>query len=170
MRKVVVTGFGVVTPVGNNSNQFAEAMFAMKSGAGQITRFDASLLPTTIAAEVKNFSSDFRDVKISYALAASMEAMEMAGLPGDLLSLSCRAGLSVGIGLELFDMDDLVAVKSQAHKLGVEQQELTFLNTPSDICTHLISSRHQFNQKPSIHITACAAGSDAIGHGLLEIQ
>ena len=56
-RRVVITGAGAVTPVGNTAGEFWTALTEGKSGIGPVTRFDASLLPTRIAGEVKGFDS-----------------------------------------------------------------------------------------------------------------
>ena len=84
-RRVVVTGLGVVSPVGNGIQEAWPNLLAGKGGVGPITRFDASLLPTRIAAEVKGFTaSDWMPLKetrrsdtfIHYGLAATRMALE----------------------------------------------------------------------------------------------
>ena len=54
-RRVVITGVGLITPLGNNTQETWQGLLDGRSGVGPITRFDASLFPTRIAAEVKNF-------------------------------------------------------------------------------------------------------------------
>ncbi|MBS3946413.1 MAG: beta-ketoacyl-[acyl-carrier-protein] synthase II, partial [Melioribacter sp.] len=54
-RRVVITGIGAVTPIGNNTQEYWDGLISGKSGAGLITRFDASSFPTRFACEVKNF-------------------------------------------------------------------------------------------------------------------
>src|SRR3954465_14884362 len=91
-RRVVVTGLGLVTPLGVGTKETWEAAIAGKSGIGPITRFNASALPTRIAGEVKNFDpAQFMDRKearrndlfIQFGLAATELALRDAGLPTD---------------------------------------------------------------------------------------
>lgn len=89
MKRVVVTGMGALTPIGNNVSDFWNNLIAGKSGAGRITRFDPSLFRTQIAAELKGFDPsaflDKAEVKrtdpfTQYALAAAAEALKDSGL------------------------------------------------------------------------------------------
>ena len=89
MRRVVVTGMGAVTPVGNTVEQTWENLVAGKNGIGPITRFDSSNLKVHIAAEVKDFDplqyfskSDLRknDLFTQYAVAAAEQAMADSGI------------------------------------------------------------------------------------------
>ncbi|HET7787399.1 MAG TPA: beta-ketoacyl synthase N-terminal-like domain-containing protein, partial [Myxococcales bacterium] len=108
-RRVVVTGLGLVTPLGIGTQQTWEAAIAGKSGIGPITRFDAKELPSRIAGEVKNFdAAKFMDRKearrndlfIQFGLAATQLALKDAGLPTDGdHPLGDRAGVIVGSGM-----------------------------------------------------------------------
>lgn len=89
MKRVVVTGLGAITPIGNDVNTFWNNLIAGKSGAGRITRFDPSLFRTQIAAELKDFNPasylDKAEIKrtdpfTQYALAAAGEAIKDSGL------------------------------------------------------------------------------------------
>jgi 3-oxoacyl-[acyl-carrier-protein] synthase II len=106
-RRVVITGLGVVSPVGNGAAQVWDNVTRGVSGVGPITRFDASALPTRIAAEVKNFNAaDYMpaketrraDVFIHYGIAATKMALEDAGLVIDE-SNATRVGVNVGSGI-----------------------------------------------------------------------
>ena len=106
-RRVVVTGIGLVTPLGIGTKETWEAAIAGKSGVGPITPFDASALPTRIAGEVKNFdAARFMDKKearrndlfIQFGLAATELALKDAGLPTDK-PLGERTGVIVGSGM-----------------------------------------------------------------------
>ena len=106
-RKVVVTGLGVVSPVGNNVAEAWGNLLKGKSGVGPITKFDASALPTRIAAEVKGFNAaDWMPVKetrrsdtfIHYGLAATRMALDDAGLVIDESNAE-RIGVNVGSGI-----------------------------------------------------------------------
>ncbi|MCT6839969.1 MAG: beta-ketoacyl-[acyl-carrier-protein] synthase II, partial [Apilactobacillus kunkeei] len=88
-KRVVITGIGAVSPLGNDANTFLDNIFASKTGIAPISKFDASETGVTLAAEVKDFDPLKRiDKKISkrmddfsrYALYSAYEAMEQAGL------------------------------------------------------------------------------------------
>lgn len=107
MRRVVVTGVGVVSPLGTGNKANWDAVTAGKSGIARITRFDASELPVQIAGEVKDFvAEDFIDKKeikkmdnfIQYALGAAHFAMEDSGLKITEENAE-RVGVLVGAGL-----------------------------------------------------------------------
>lgn len=161
-RRVVVTGMGVVTPIGCSVGAFREALFAGRSGVGPVTLFDPATLPTRIAAEVKMDGAGFRDRKIAFALEAARQAMEEASSPGS--GPGPGGGVSLGLGLELFSMDDLAAMRRPGFRMPATLRErLTFLQTPSDLCVHLLSHRWGLDLPPITHVSACAAGTDAIG-------
>lgn len=156
-RRVAVTGMGVVSPIGNDVATFGDALLAGVSGARAITLFDPAGLPTRIAAEVRWEGPILRDRKVTFALEAADQAMAGPRPRGD-------GGLSLGIGLELFSLDDLAVRARPGFALPDSRRErLTFLQTPSDLCLHLISKRHGLRHPPLPHVSACAAGTDAIG-------
>src|SRR5258708_23175683 len=106
-RRVVVTGLGIVSPVGIGIAQAWDNLLAGRSGVAPITRFDASALPTRIAAEVKGFNSaDWMHLKetrrndlfIHFGLAATKLALEDAGFVIDE-SNGERVGVNVGSGI-----------------------------------------------------------------------
>ena len=114
MRRVVVTGLGLVTPLGGDVETSWKNLIAGKSGAGPITRFDASNQKATIACEVKGkdhewgFDPDKRvdpkiqrqvDPFIVYGLDAAGQAMEDAGLTEMDQALKERTGVSIGAGI-----------------------------------------------------------------------
>lgn len=157
-RRVAVTGMGVVSPIGGTLAAFEEALFAGVSGVGPVTVFDASALPTRIAAEVKLPVPD-RDRKRTFARLAAAEATAMAR-PGE------GGGLSFGLGLELFEMGDLLAMRSPGFTLPRDPAaRLTFLQTPADLCVRELCAAHGLTAPPLVHVSACAAGADAVGAG-----
>src|SRR3954463_8832986 len=106
-RRAVVTGLGLVTPIGIGVEEVWKAALAGKSGIGPITHFDAKELPTRIAGEVKNFDPALymdrkearrNDIFIQYALAGAQLALQDAGLPIDK-PLGERCGVIVGSGM-----------------------------------------------------------------------
>ena len=108
-RRVVVTGMGVLTPLGNDVQTTWDGLVAGKSGIARITQFDPSRLTTTIAGEVKDFDAstvlDRKDQRrndryVQLALVAARQAMDQAGLPARLEGdLAERTGVIVGTGI-----------------------------------------------------------------------
>ena len=166
--RVVVTGMGVVSPIGCTVDAFHAALLKGLSGVGRITLFDPASLPTRIAAEVKPSGevSPFRDRKIDFALRAAAQAMAAASACGTKPEVGEDgvAGISMGIGLELFSMPDLIASREPGFVPPVSVADrLTFLQTPSEVCAHLLSHRYGMTAPPLVHVSACAAGADAVG-------
>ena len=157
-RRVVITGLGVVSPIGVTVDAFRDGLLAGVSGVGPITHFDATGLPTRIAAEVRGLPGGGRDRKIDFALEAARQAMVEAGRPRG------AGGVSLGVGLELFSLDDVAAARASDHPLpGTLAERLAFLQSPSDLCVHAIAQRHDLRTPPLVHVSACAAGTDALG-------
>lgn len=108
-RRVVVTGLGLISPVGNTVESAWDAVCNGKSGIGPVTEFDASILGTRIAGEVRNFEvTDYIPEKearrcdkfVHYGLAAARDAMSQAGLTGDDHDLDPeRVGFAIGAGI-----------------------------------------------------------------------
>jgi 3-oxoacyl-[acyl-carrier-protein] synthase II len=106
-RRVVVTGLGIISPVGNSVAQAWENILAGQSGVGLVTHFDAATLPVQIAAEVKNFHAEdwlpAKDVKkmdvfIHYGMAAAIQAIEDAGLTDNEADAE-QIGVAIGSGI-----------------------------------------------------------------------
>ena len=112
MRKVVVTGLGAVTPLGNNVEETWEGIKAGKSGIGLITKFDTTEYACKIAGEVKNFEpTDFMDKKDArkmglfsqYAAAAAKMALDDAGLTKETIDAD-KTGVLLGNGIGGFEV------------------------------------------------------------------
>lgn len=176
-RRVVITGLGLVTPVGIGVDASWAAVCAGKSGIGEITRFDASDYTTKIAAEVKDFNpEDFvpkKDAKrnqlfISYALAASRMAVEDAGL-----SIDDRNGPRVGVitGCGLGGLATLEEHTMIINTRGPKRVSPFFIPMMiGNMAAGMISI--QFGARgPNLSIaTACAAGTHAVGEAYKNIQ
>jgi 3-oxoacyl-[acyl-carrier-protein] synthase II len=190
--RVAITGMGVVSPIGCTLDAFRASLLAGASGVGPITLLDPASFRTRMAAEVKEaFDNGLRDRKITFACEAARRAVANAGEFRE----GQDAGLSLGLGLELFSMDDLAAsrrpvagalVAASALQFSMDdvasrcwpdlappqslRERLTFLQTPSDLCVHLISKTYGLNQPPRTHVSACAAGTDAIGNAFRLVR
>jgi 3-oxoacyl-[acyl-carrier-protein] synthase II len=158
-RRVAITGLGVVSPLGNDLPQFIERLLAGDSPAGPITVFDPAALATRIAAQA-HAPEVTADRKVGFAVAAARAAVEDAEISSSSHPRG-SGGLSFGIGLELFSMPDMVRLLKG--EPDAAKHPLTFLQTPSDLCLHLVSREHGLGRPPLLHVSACAASTDAIG-------
>jgi 3-oxoacyl-[acyl-carrier-protein] synthase II len=176
-RRVVVTGVGAVTPVGNTAEEFWAALIQGKSGIGPITRFDAAPLPTKIAGEVKGFDSlryiDKKDDRkldpfLKYALACAVMAVEDAGLNVERVD-GTRFGVLVGSGI------GGITTLLETHKVLLEKgpDRVSPFFIPMliiNMASGLISMRFGAKGPNSSIVTACATGNHAIGDAMKIIQ
>jgi 3-oxoacyl-[acyl-carrier-protein] synthase II len=177
MRRVVVTGLGVVSPVGIGTKEFWNSLCAGISGVGRITRYDVSSHPVQIAAEIKGFDPlqymEKKDLKkmdlfIQYAVAAGLMSVADAGLQVTPEN-SHRVGVLVGAG-----MGGLWAIEEQ-HKVLLERGpgRISPHFIPSliaNLATGQISIRLGAKGPNSCVATACATGTHAIGDSFKLIQ
>lgn len=170
-RRVVVTGIGLVSPLGVGLEENWSNVISGKSGIGPITRFDCSAYPTKIAGEVKNFQAEDyipkkelrkMDPFLQFALGAAHLAMADAGLK-IAPEMSPRAGVVMGCGL-----GGLLTIE-ESHKTVLDQgpKKVSPFFIPmiiGNMAPGLISIYH--NAKgPNLSLqTACAAGTHAVGH------
>ena len=177
LRRVVVTGVGAVTPVGNSAEEFWAALIQGKSGIGPITRFDASPLPTKIAGELKGFDPlrymDKKDDRkfdpfLKYALACAAMAVEDAGLNVERVDRT-RFGVLVGSGI------GGITTLLESHKILLEKgpDRVSPFFIPMlivNMASGLISMRFGAKGPNSSIVTACATGNHAIGDAMKIIQ
>lgn len=177
MNRVVITGVGVVSPIGTGWRAFWSSLSSGQSGIGPITLFDASSFPVRIGGEVKDFdnkmvaqefrnSQGIRDRKILLALAAAKEAVTDANLPDSALS---QALLHVGVGLEAIWLGDLTPYAHSSNVSLAIASSLTenlggrLLQTPLDFTCNILGDRYGFSAGKYTNGSACAAGAQAIG-------
>ena len=176
-RRVVITGLGLVTPVGIGVEQTWKSLCAGKSGIAQITRFDTTDYQTKIAAEVKDFTpEDFmskKDAKrvepfIAFALAATRMAVDDSGLIIDS-SNEYRIGAITGCGLGglRFMEDTVLRVSNQ----GPKRVSPFFIPMMiGNMAPGMISILFGAKGPNSSLATACAAGTHAVGNSFKLIQ
>lgn len=170
LKRVVVTGIGALTPIGNNLPEYWEGLKSGKSGAAPITRFDTSKFKTRFACEVKGFNpEEFLDKKearkidpfVQYALVASMEAMEDSKLELDKINLD-RAGViwASGIGgIDSFYKD----VVEFARGDGTPRFSPFFIpKVIVDIAAGHISIKFGFRGPNFATVSACASSTHAL--------
>jgi 3-oxoacyl-[acyl-carrier-protein] synthase II len=175
--RVVITGLGAVTPVGNTAEEFWASLIQGKSGIGPITRFDSTGFPTRIAGEVKGFDAlkyvdkkDDRklDLYLKYALACAVMAVEDAGLD-PAKEDGNRFGVLVGSGI------GGISTLLDSHKVlldkGPDRVSPFFIPMLIiNMASGLISMRFGARGPNSSVVTACATGNHAIGDAMRVIQ
>ncbi len=177
MRRVVVTGVGLVTPIGIGGKDVFDNLCAGKSGIGPITRFDPKDLETKIAAEIKGFKpEDFipkkeikrMDIFIQYALAATDIAMKDAGLEiSD--DLSNRVGTYIGTGLGGLPCLEMY------HKILLEKgpKKISPFFIPmiiGNMAPGYVSMRYNAKGPCLCVVSACASGTHSIGEAFKAIR
>jgi len=176
-KRVVITGLGAITPIGNDLESYWQALLAGKSGVGPITHFDASQHTTRIAAEVKGFDPhqfmDRKDAKrmdrfSQFAVATSQQALADAQLEINDLNAE-QIGVMIGTG-------------TGGLKVMEDQQEIYLDRGPSRCSPFMVpmmisnmaaglTAIHTGAKGPnSCTVTACAAGSNAIGDAFRLVQ
>lgn len=173
MKRVVVTGIGAVTPIGNNVPAFLEGLQQGRSGAKPITLFDASNFKTQFACEVADFDPkafiDRREARrldrfAQFALVATEEAMKMAGLEGDALAQvdPDRAGVIWGSGIggmRTFEKE----IEDFATGNGIPRYNPFMIpKMISDIAAGHISIKYGFRGVNYATVSACASASHAL--------
>ncbi|MCH6233414.1 beta-ketoacyl-ACP synthase II [Cognataquiflexum rubidum] len=170
LRRVVVTGLGALTPIGNTVPEFWNSLSTGVSGAAPITRFDASLFKTQFACEVKNLDVEqFIDRKearkmdlfTQMGLIAADEAIKDAGLDLEKINLH-RAGVIMGSGIGgLRSFQD--EVTDFARGDGTPRFNPFFIpKMIADICAGFISIRYGFRGPNFVTVSACASATNAI--------
>ena len=170
LKRVVVTGLGALTPIGNNVSEYWANLLSGQSGAAPITHFDASNFKTRFACEVKNFNvTDYIDRKearkqdpyTQYAVVATSEAMQDSNIDLDTIDLD-RAGVIWGSGIggikTFYD-----EVSAFAKGDGTPRFNPFFIpKMISDIAAGVISIKYGFRGPNFTTVSACASSSNAI--------
>jgi len=178
LKRVVVTGLGALTPIGNTVDQYKEALFAGVSGAAPTTHFDAEKFKTRFACEIKGFDPlDHFDRKearkldkfAQYALVASDEAIKDSGLDLDAID-KFRVGVIWGAGiggLETFQNE----VINFAQGDGTPRFNPFFIpKMIADIAPGNISIKHGFMGPNYTTVSACASSANAMIDALNYIR
>jgi len=169
-RRVVVTGLGLVTPLGTGIEKNWEALAAGRSAAGPITKFDASQFPVRIAAEVKDFKPEDwiekRDIKkmdpfIQYVYAAAAQAMEQSGYQ---ITEENADSFGVLVGVGIGGLTTVEEAHKEVLKTGLKHLSPFFIpKLISNLGPGHISIRYGARGPTFATTSACASGSHAIG-------
>ena len=176
MRRVVVTGMGAVTPVGNTLAEFWQSLIAGKCGIGEITRFDTADCKVKIAAEVKNFDplldiekTDVRktDLYAQYAIAAATQAVEGSGIMGKVEPRRFGVYFGSGIGgIDTFVNEDKKFMEGGPKKVSPFFIPMMIAN----IAAGKIAMKFQAQGPCLPVVTACATSSHEVGEAFRAIK
>jgi 3-oxoacyl-[acyl-carrier-protein] synthase II len=179
-RRVVVTGMGAITPIGNDVPSYWASLVAGRSGIDCITSFDPSRLDARIAGEVKDFQPELvmpkkevrrHDRYVHLAWAASAEALADAGLPNPIVdeSLAERTGVIIGSGIG--GINTMIRDVIEAHDLGVERVG-PFLVTSliPDMGAGFVAINANARGPNYATVSACSSSNHAIGDALNIIR
>jgi len=178
--RVVVTGLGAVTPLGNTVSTFWEHLRAGTSGAGPITNFDASDVRTKVACEVDDFDptdhvndkqARRQDLFSLYGLAVAQQAFDDAGLDTEALTAEVRDRIGVimgtGVGGSNLFVDEVLNLEEN----GARRISPFFVPMMiSNMAAGLIAMEHTLRGPNHCVVSACATGNDAISNGLMLLR
>lgn len=176
-RRVVVTGMGAVTPIGNNVDEFWSNIKAGKVGIGEITKFDTTDYKVKLAAEVKDFNpADFMDFKAAkrmepfsqYAIAAATQAMNQSGIDMEQED-PYRVGVIIGSGiggLGCMEREHSKLLEKGPSRISPLMVPMMITNMAAgNVAIHLGCKGKCTNV-----VTACATGTHSIGDAFRAIQ
>lgn len=177
-RRVVVTGIGAITPIGNTAGEYWTGLVEGRNGAANITRFDTTNFDTKFACEVKNFDGvaaldrktvNRTDLFTQFALVAADEAIQDAGISGEYLDPE-RSGVVYGSGI-----GGMWTYHHQQRALfeSGNPRHISPFFIPmliADIAAGMISMRHNLKGPNYATTSACATSSHAIADAFMLIQ
>ena len=177
-RRVVVTGLGIVSPVGNSVEEAWQNILAGRSGIGPVTKFDASTFSAQIAGEVKNFditeyisAKDARrmDTFIHFGMAAGIQAVRDAGLDKENAADLERVGVAIGSGIGGLPL--IEETKEEYLASGIRKVSPFFV--PGSIINMIsgnLSIMFGFKGPNIAHVSACTTGTHSIGEASRIIE
>jgi len=177
-RRVVITGLGIVSPVGNTVEEAWQNILAGRSGIAHVTKFDASTFPAQIAGEVKNFditnyisAKDARrmDTFIHFGMAAGIQAVRDAGLDKENAVDLERVGVAIGSGIGGLP---LIEATNEEYLAGGIRKVSPFF-VPGSIINMIsgnLSIMYGFKGPNIAHVSACTTGTHSIGEASRIIE
>jgi len=179
-RRVVVTGMGAITPLGNDVPSFWSGLVAGRSGITRITSFDPARVDSKVAGEVRGFEAEAvmprkevrrNDRYVHYAWAASVEALRDAGIPNPIVdeSLAERTGAIVGSGIG--GINTMIRDIIEAHDLGIDRIG-PFLVTSMipDMAAGFVAIHANARGPNYATVSACSSSNHALGSALNIIR
>ena len=176
MKRVAVTGLGVISPVGNDVPTFWNALCSGTCGIGPITKFDATDYPVKLAAEVRDFDPKqymekldilHSDVYTHFAMAAACQAVADSDIAGTLDAE--RVGVYIGSGIG--GIATFMTEHSKLLNRGPRRVSPYFIPMMiPNMASSMIAMRYHFHGPAMPMVTACASGTNAIGEALRLIR
>ena len=176
MKRVAVTGLGVISPVGNDVPAFWNALCSGTCGIGPITKFDSTDYPVKLAAEVRDFDPRqymekldilHSDVYTHFAMAAACQAVADSGIAGTLDAE--RVGVYIGSGIG--GIATFMTEHSKLLNRGPRRVSPYFIPMMiPNMASSMIAMRYHFHGPAMPMVTACASGTNAIGEALRLIR
>lgn len=175
-KRVVVTGIGAITPLGNNVTDTWESMKNGKNGIASITHFNTDKLKAKLGAEVKNFNpkeymeinDTFRtDRYTQFAVAAAQQAVDESGIAGTVEPERFAVQFGTGIGgISTFETEHTKLMEKGPRRVS----SLFIPMMISNMAAGMIAIRHDCRGSAQSSVTACASGSNAIGEAMRLIR
>ena len=176
-RRVVVTGLGCITPLGNSIDELWSSLLSGKSGVSNITHFDASTMSVKFSASIKNFDSEKYfdskekrkyDLFMQYGLAAGIDAINDSNLLNTTFDYN-KVGVSIGSGiggLHSIEQTHDTYIKSGPRRISPFFVPATIIN----MIAGNLSIKYGFKGPNLSIVTACTTGTHNIGEGFRQIQ
>ena len=175
-RRVVITGLGAVTPLGNKVKDTWEAMKAGKNGISPITLFDTAAYKAKLAAEVKGFDpKDYLEINetlrtdryTQFAIAAAQQAVDDSGIESNVEPERFAVEIGTGIGgIRTFEIEHTKLLEKGPRRVS----SLFVPMMISNMAAGMIAIRHGCKGSAMPAVTACASGSNAIGEAMRMIR
>jgi 3-oxoacyl-[acyl-carrier-protein] synthase II len=185
MKRVVVTGCGVVSPIGSGKNKFFNSLAQGKSGVDTITLFDATTFPVRIAGEVKDLdygrvletypsAKSIIDRKVFLGLSAIREALEDSQVGEEILKRE-RVGINFGVSLEVLPIEEFFksseSLNDGSHNIYSNLiKNKKSLQTPLDATNRIVIEKHKISGPDFVNCSACAASAQALGHSFQMVK
>lgn len=169
-RRVVITGMGAVTPLGNTLDEYWSSLIQGRSGTGTLTRFSTVGFSSSVAAEVRGFDPEKyiepkeirrMDLFVQYGIASSVMAVEQSGLEMERLDRD-RCGVLIGSGIggiQTIEQQKEVLDSKGPRRISPFLIPMLIINMASGV----VSMRYGFRGPNTSVVTACATGNHAIG-------
>ena len=176
-RRVVVTGLGCITPLGNSIESYWSGLLEGKSGASEITHFDASNMPVKFSCPIKDFNTDKYfdskemrkyDLFMQYGLAAGIDAINDSGLEDSTVD---KESVGVAIGSGIGGLPNIEKTHSTYTKSGARRISPFFV--PASIINMIsgnLSIKYGYKGPNISIVTACTTGTHNIGESFRHIQ
>jgi 3-oxoacyl-[acyl-carrier-protein] synthase II len=175
-RRVVVTGLGIISPIGNSVGEFWSSLAAGKCGIGPITKFDTEKYKAKLAAEVKGFDPltymekndvAHADLCTQFAVAAATQAVEDSGIVGTMAPERIGTYLGTGIGgIGTFLTEHTKLMEKGPRRISPYFIPMMIANMPAST----IAMRYKFKNASMPSVTACSSAANAIGEALRAVR